>query len=130
MFDSFLSVFLGHWPSTLLILVVGYLARSHFNHGLNRYPGPFLASLTNWWRFFDVYGRRSELTHIKLHQKYGDVVRLGPNVLSFGNPMAVKQIYGLNRGFVKVFDGTALYTTRKLTCRSIVRLLSRANGCI
>lgn len=91
----------------LLILLVGYLASNHFNHGLNRYPGPFLASLTDWWRFFDVYGRRPEVTHIKLHRKHGDVVRLGPNVLSFGNPAAVKQIYGLNRGFVKVSNDSS-----------------------
>jgi len=107
MFTSLLSIVLGHWPSTLLILVLVYLARNYFNHGLNSYPGPFLASLTNWWRFFDVYGRRPELTHTKLHRQYGDVVRLGPNLLSFGNPVAVKQIYGLNRGFVKVLDDIA-----------------------
>jgi hypothetical protein len=89
----------------LLIIVVAYPAANHFNHGLNRYPGPLLASLTDWWRFFDVYGRRPELSHIELHHKYGDVVRLGPNVLSFGNPAAIKQIYGLNKGFVKVGDG-------------------------
>jgi hypothetical protein len=130
MFDLSLSIVLSHWPSTLLILVLGYLARNYFNHGLNRYPGPFLASLTNWWRFLDVYGRRPELTHTKLHRKYGDVVRLGPNVLSFGNPIAVKQIYGLNRGFVKVLDKRHLYTTWKLTCWSIVRLLSCADGCM
>ncbi|CAI4217434.1 unnamed protein product [Parascedosporium putredinis] len=64
-------------------------------------PRPLLASLTNWWRFFDVRGRRPEITHIDLHRKYGDVVRLGPNTLSFSNPKALKAIYGLNKGFIK-----------------------------
>lgn len=102
MLDSIVSVFLWHWPATVLVAFVAYLASNHFNHGLNRYPGPFLASMTDWWRFFDVYGRRPEVTHIKLHRKHGDVVRLGPNVLSFADPAAIKQIYGLNKGFVKV----------------------------
>jgi hypothetical protein len=49
-----------------------------------------------------VYGRMSELTHIALHRKHGDIVRPGPNTLSFSNPNAMKSIYGLNKGFVKV----------------------------
>ncbi|KAL9943425.1 hypothetical protein ACHAPW_007682 [Verticillium nonalfalfae] len=55
----------------------------------------------NWWRFYDVWGQRPENTHIALHKKHGDVVRLGPNTLSFADPAALKTIYGLNKGFVK-----------------------------
>lgn len=61
-----------------------------------------MASLTDWWRFVDVWNRRPEITHLKLHEKYGDVVRLGPNTLSFADPAALKAIYGLNKGYVKV----------------------------
>jgi hypothetical protein len=102
MLDSIASVVLDHWPTTLLIIIFAFLASNYFKHGLNKYPGPFFASVTDWWRFFDVYGRRPELTQIALHRQHGDVVRLGPNVLSFADPAAIKQIYGLNRGFVKV----------------------------
>lgn len=105
MFASFLSVLLRQWPSALLILgAAAYLVSNHFSHGFNRYPGPFLASLTDLWRFCIVYGRRPEVTHIKLHRKHGDVVRLGPSVLSFANPAAIKEIYGLKKGFKKVND--------------------------
>lgn len=83
------------------VIAVLYLVKQYFNHGLNKYPGPFLARFTNLWRFFDVLGRRSEATHIRLHRKYGDIVRLGPNVLSFGDPAAIKEIYGINKGYVK-----------------------------
>lgn len=51
----------------------------------------------------DVYRRRPEVTHISLHRKHGDIVRLGPNALSFADPKALKAIYGLNKGFVKVW---------------------------
>jgi hypothetical protein len=86
----------------LPILLIVYLLRQYFWGGLNRYPGPFLAKFTNLWRYLDARGRRPEVTHMRLHRKHGDVVRLGPNVLSFGNPNALKVIYGLNKGFVKV----------------------------
>ncbi len=102
MAGSVVELLIVNWPLVLLALGVGWLARNRYRHGLNKYPGPFLASLTDWWRFFDVYGRRAELTQIALHKKYGDVVRLGPNSLSFSDPKALKTIYGLNKGFIKV----------------------------
>jgi hypothetical protein len=58
--------------------------------------------LTDWWRFFDVYGQRPEVTLQKLHAKHGDIVRIGPNTLSFSNPAVLKSIYGLSKGYVKV----------------------------
>ena len=104
MSESFLIVLLRQWPSALLVLGAAYIGRNHLKHGFNRYPGPFLTSLTDWWRFCNVYGRRPEVTHIKLHRKHGDVVRLGPNVLSFANSAAIKEIYGLNKDFKKASD--------------------------
>jgi hypothetical protein len=103
-FESIVPLLLGNWFLVVPVVLVAYVAANYFNHGLNKYPGPFLASLTDWWRFIDVYGRRPDITHIKLHRQHGDMVRLGPNSLSFADPKAIKQIYGLNKGFVKVMS--------------------------
>lgn len=102
MIESLLIAIRDHLFGVTVFFLFIYLAANYFNHGLNKYPGPFLAAITNWWRFFDVYGRRPDITHIKLHRQHGDIVRLGPNALSFSNPQAIKQIYGLNKGFIKV----------------------------
>ncbi|EKG17123.1 Cytochrome P450 [Macrophomina phaseolina MS6] len=91
-----------YWPAVLGSVVVIHLLRNKFNKGLNKYPGPFLAAYTNWWRFFDAWGRKTEWTHIELHRKYGDFVRVGPNVISIADPKAIKTIYGLNKGMTKV----------------------------
>ncbi|RDW85523.1 cytochrome P450-4 [Coleophoma crateriformis] len=98
---TLVSTVLLHWPIVVAVALTAYFVGNYFNRGLNRYPGPFLASITDWWRFVDVYCKRPEATHIKLHEKYGDVVRLGPNTLSFASPKVLKSIYGLNKGFVK-----------------------------
>ena len=98
----FLYLASQYWLPTIISIILAWFLRNRFNNGLQKYPGPLLASLTDWWRFWDVYRRSSHETHQKLHQKYGDVVRLGPNTLSFANPKALKTIYGLNKGFVKV----------------------------
>jgi hypothetical protein len=100
--DPIIQVLTWYWPAVLAVAFLSYLVKNRFNRGLNKYPGPFLASLTDWWRFWDVYKRRPEVTHIQLHAKHGDVVRLGPNDLSFADPKALKTIYGLNKGFTKV----------------------------
>ncbi|CAJ2505328.1 Uu.00g127220.m01.CDS01 [Anthostomella pinea] len=100
--DSFVVSFLAqYWLPIAISAVVARLVINRYHNGLNNYPGPFLASLTDFWRMWDVYGQRPEITHQKLHIKYGDVVRLGPNTLSFADPKALKAIYGLNKGFVK-----------------------------
>ena len=102
MLETFFGLVFERWLAALIIVIAAWATNNRFNHGLQKYPGPLLASLTDWWRFFDVYGRRPDLTHQRLHKKHGDVVRLGPNSLSFADPKALKVIYGLNKGFKKV----------------------------
>lgn len=97
-----LDVFSQHGLALSCIVLFLWLVKNRYQGGRNKYPGPFLASLTDGWRFWVVFGRRPETTHRLLHKKYGDVVRLGPNTLSFSGPRALKSIYGLNMGFIKV----------------------------
>ncbi|KAF1958297.1 pisatin demethylase [Byssothecium circinans] len=99
--NEVLPVLVEYWPLILVSVTVGWLLNNKFWKGLNRYPGPWLAGYTNWWRFWDVWGRKHQWTVIKLHREHGDIVRLGPNVLSFADPRAIKVIYGLNKGMTK-----------------------------
>ena len=110
MLDFIVSALLLHWPIAILLVIIAWLATNHFNKSLRKYPGPFLASLTDWWRFFDVLGRRPDITHNALHKKHGNIVRYGPNALSFADPKALKDIYGLNKGFIKVNRTQSSYT--------------------
>lgn len=98
---SFIQEF---WPLIVPSFIVAYFLRNKYGYGIHQYPGPFLAAYTDWWRFFDALNRKSEKTFIALHEKYGDIVRIGPNALSFADPKALKTIYGLNKGFIKVYQ--------------------------
>ncbi|TKA78206.1 hypothetical protein B0A55_03767 [Friedmanniomyces simplex] len=89
-----LPVIRTYWPLLVLSALAIHLLRNKFNNGLNKYPGHPLAAYTNWWRFSDALRRKAEKTHVGLHRKYGDIVRLGPNVLSFADPRAIKIIIG------------------------------------
>ncbi|TIA10472.1 benzoate 4-monooxygenase cytochrome-like protein P450 [Aureobasidium pullulans] len=96
-----LPLLVAYWPIVLVMSAAAYLLNNKFYKGLNKYPGAPLAAYTNWWRFFEVWGQKSEVTHVALHKEHGDIVRLGPNVLSFADPKAIKTIYGLNKGMTK-----------------------------
>ncbi|EXJ66251.1 uncharacterized protein A1O5_10403 [Cladophialophora psammophila CBS 110553] len=71
-----------------------------FFHPLRRYPGPFLARISWLWsRIRNFHGCKSERIHAA-HERYGPIVRIGPNELSFANPAAVRDIYN-SKSFVK-----------------------------
>src|SRR6266542_4992029 len=86
----------------LLAALTVRLLHNKYGTGINYVPGPLLAPFSDLWRFVVVAGRRPELKHIEMHRKYGKVVRLGPNVVSVSDSDAIKTIYGINTGFVKV----------------------------
>ncbi|KAM3544821.1 hypothetical protein ARSEF1564_002285 [Beauveria bassiana] len=63
-------------------------------HALCRYPGPFMARLSNFYLLF--LSKRLQLYRElqRLHERYGDIVRLGPSTLSVTKLEAVQAIYG------------------------------------
>lgn len=99
-----LDIFLPPWTLTFLVVaaLTAQIIYNRYKYGITAIPGPFLASCTHLWRFFLVWGRRPEITHIRLHEKFGPLVRLGPNVVSISDPEAIKTIYGLGGKYVKV----------------------------
>ena len=50
--------------------------------------------------FIDLAGDRTSTIH-HLHQKYGSVVRIGPQELSFSDPEIIKEIYSQQTVFLK-----------------------------
>lgn len=100
--DLVLKIPVSSWALILSLGVIIYFAGIRFRPGLRNIPGPVVASLTNWWRLYDVLQGSHQQTLIDLHRKYAsDLVRIGPNAVSVADPEAVKIIYGLNKGFTK-----------------------------
>ncbi|GME59387.1 cytochrome p450 [Neofusicoccum parvum] len=81
--------------------LVATLLYNKYGTGLNHVPGPALAGYTDFWRLWVVWKRRPELVHIRLHDQYGSVVRLGPRTVLVSDNKAAKAIYALNAGFIK-----------------------------
>lgn len=68
---------------------------------LKHVPGPFLAKFTNVQRVLWVKTRRAHEIHQAVHDKYGEVVQFGPNMVSLANPAWIPTVYPIRPGFPK-----------------------------
>ncbi|KAH7020684.1 cytochrome P450 [Macrophomina phaseolina] len=86
---------------SLLYFIGGAVYNVYF-HPLSKYPGPKYAAASKApYRFIATRGDLVHWTHAQ-HQRYGPVVRLGPNQLSYISGRAFKEIYGHRTGGKKV----------------------------
>ncbi|KAF3763170.1 cytochrome P450 [Cryphonectria parasitica EP155] len=65
-----------------------------FLHPLSSHPGPLLARSTDLYQLWHSYRGDRHLELWRLHQRYGPVVRIGPDSLSFNTSSSLKEIYG------------------------------------
>jgi benzoate 4-monooxygenase len=93
--------------TTLLsLLLVGYIIYMRFLHPLSKYPGPFLASLSNTWKAYYAYNLILHERLVSLHERYGPIVRIGPNHLHTWDGEAISPIYkgGRQMGKTEFYD--------------------------
>ncbi|TGJ78464.1 hypothetical protein E0Z10_g10302 [Xylaria hypoxylon] len=80
-----------------LSIVIYYTIQSVqllFFHPLSKYPGPKLAAISDLWWVWGLSTERLPFIIRDLHKKHGDVVRVGPNDLSFATVEAYQDIHG------------------------------------
>lgn len=63
-------------------------------HPLSNYPGPKFAAASSFWYARGLSRGTLAFDFLKLHDKYGPVVRVAPDELSYIDPGAFKEIYG------------------------------------
>lgn len=78
-------------PSLFLLLVVTLIRR--LRSPLSRLPGPWHSLFTSFaLKWAEFHAQRTNYVHA-LHLRYGPVVRIAPNEVSFTSTAAVKEIY-------------------------------------
>ncbi|KAI1771087.1 isotrichodermin C-15 hydroxylase [Hypoxylon cercidicola] len=80
--------------ASVLIYIVGLIVYRVFFHPLAKYPGPFIAKITDAYQLYHAWKGDRHLEFWRLHERYGKVVRFGPNSISFNSNTALKDIYG------------------------------------
>ncbi|RAK72706.1 cytochrome P450 [Aspergillus fijiensis CBS 313.89] len=81
----------------VLLVVVAIFAAAviydRYFHPLAKFPGPAIAAASPLWAMHARYSGRLLPKLRDLHEKYGPVVRISPNELSFASPRARDAIY-------------------------------------
>lgn len=88
----------GLSASLIVVYLVFHIAHSVFFHPLRAYPGPILRKISYLPRWYDQYHGNEAVAPLALHLKYGPVVRISPNELSFIEHEAWNDIYGFRTG--------------------------------
>ena len=94
-------------PSVVVVLLTLTLLIRRLLSPLSRLPGPFLTRITSLPLIYQEFSSNRRLYIHSLHQKYGPVVRIGPNEVSFTSLDALKEIYTSGGSG---YDKTELYT--------------------
>lgn len=76
----------------LLSFAALFIQRRLF-HPLRKYPGPWLNSLSEIPAAIALASGRQQAYYRRLHSRYGTIVRVAPNELSFVDPNAWQDIY-------------------------------------
>ncbi|KAG6358365.1 hypothetical protein INS49_014249 [Diaporthe citri] len=100
MINNFFSV--TSIVATLTILLFARLVFQTLHrclwHPLRAVPGPWANSVSELPAALALVTGNQHLYYKSLHDKYGPVVRVSPNELSFVRPEAREEIYGLRKG--------------------------------
>lgn len=109
MISSFLPYFHAIWPYLFLVFilvsVVSYVMRTR-SSVLDSIPGPYIARYTDAWRCYQAWQapkyRGLENYQMRLFEKYGEVVRIGPNTVLVNDPEAAHLVLGFKERLEKV----------------------------
>ncbi|KAF2172538.1 hypothetical protein M409DRAFT_17769 [Zasmidium cellare ATCC 36951] len=83
------------------IALTGYLLSIRYRPGLRQVPGPLLASFSDLDRIISTAKGLCMNYHLKLHEQYGPLVRIGPKHVSISDPSYIPVLYGINSKFWK-----------------------------
>jgi Cytochrome P450 len=109
-----------------LVLATTRVVYNLFFHPLRSYPGPKLWAATRLpWHWMNLHSRLAWGINA-LHEKYGPVVRIAPDELSYTSSSAWKKIYGQRSPeFPKCLDGRGIAPSNTKGGKSIITTVDR-----
>ncbi|CAJ2506520.1 Uu.00g006500.m01.CDS01 [Anthostomella pinea] len=101
-FISIALVSIEQWWAVLLpLLITARLAYKRYASPLRSYPGPFWASCSRVWKVKSTFLGRTNWDHVELHKKYGPIVRIAPDEVSFSSPQVARHVLAAGKRFTK-----------------------------
>ncbi|KAI5776491.1 cytochrome P450 [Geopyxis carbonaria] len=78
---------------SILLAITRYVVYNLYFHPLRSFPGPFLARSSKVYIILAIYRGQEHLADEALHNKYGPLVRKGPNLLLFKDASLLPVFY-------------------------------------
>ncbi|KAF5024653.1 hypothetical protein F66182_3275 [Fusarium sp. NRRL 66182] len=118
----------------VLATVVGTCLYRLCFHPYAKYPGPFLARITNFYAAYQAWTGKIHVDMWQCHERYGPIVRYGPDRILVNSAKAVTDLYGFKTPVIKstAYDALVHKAPNILTLRerqlhgSRKRVLSQA----
>jgi hypothetical protein len=102
-----------------LYWIIGTL-RLAYRTDLSPLPGPKWARFTGLYRVYRLWSGQAPAVYLQLHERYGPIVRTGPNTVSIADPATIPTIYGISSNFLKVLSlSNGFYSMAMLTVSSL-----------
>ncbi|KAH9845190.1 Cytochrome-P450 [Teratosphaeria destructans] len=106
--------------SVSILVAIGFFAIVHailtYHGPLWRVPGPRWRAITILPHLYSMWTGKEAATVVSLHEKYGPVVRLGPDLVSFiGEGKVWKQIYASKSQGISAFPKDMLFYDKPLS---------------
>lgn len=79
---------------TAFLILAIHIIYNTFFHPISRVPGPIAAKYTTWWLTRRYFAGSWLDDVVRLHQRYGPIVRIAPNEVSFVDEGALRELYG------------------------------------
>lgn len=118
------TVILGTIGSCVLYLL-GLVIYRLTLHPLAKYPGPLFARVSDWYGVYHAWLGDRHLNQYRVHQKYGPMVRLAPDLLSINHIDALRDIYGVNKNIQKSRQYYSRHLDNDEKNASIISVVSR-----
>ena len=80
----------------IVLYSIWHVVYNLFLHPLASFPGPKLAAVTQLHYIYYLLSGKLPFNNLKLHEKYGPIIRIAPNELSFNNAEGWKVFNLLN----------------------------------
>jgi hypothetical protein len=90
------------WLALCGVVVLVYDVTRRILGNLSRIPGPVAGRLSSLYRIWILLDGRGPINYAALHEKYGPVVRTGPNHVSLSDSTLIPVVYDFKNLYLKV----------------------------
>jgi len=110
------------WASYFAALFASMLVYRGWFHPLRNFPGPYWARFSQLWGVLKTASKTDNFRHLdRLHARYGEYVRVGPNLLSVADPELVEAVHNTHTKFTKAECWSFLFSIgSRILCDMIV----------